>query len=172
MILFEYVSRMRVITITIALLALLSQPVASQLRTTPAAAERKAVLVVVQGFFDTMTARDAEGAGRVLLPEGRFFSTRKQDGRDVVRSFTNAEYIKGLANGKERFRERMWDPTVLIRGDIATVWTSYDFWIDGKLSHCGIDSFNLIRKGGKWKIAGGVYTVERKCEPSPLGPLK
>ena len=23
-----------------------------------------------------------------------------------------------------------------------------------------------------YKVAGGVYTVESKCEPSPLGPLK
>ena len=28
--------------------------------------------------------------------------------------------------------ERMWDPIVLIDGDIAMVWTRYDFFIDGE----------------------------------------
>ena len=50
--------------------------------------------------------------------------------------------------------------------------TPYDFWIDGKFSHCGIDAFDLIKTEEGWKLAGGVYTIESKCEPSPLGPLK
>ena len=59
-----------------------------------------------------------------------------------------------------------------VHGLIATVWAPYDFWIDGKLSHCGIDAFDLIKTEDGWKIAGGVYTVESNCAPSPLGPLK
>jgi len=134
--------------------------------------ERKAILKVVQEFFDTMTSRDVESARQVLIPEGRFHSVRQQDAGYVVQTFTNEGYLKDLSKGKEQYRERMWNSKVLIRGLIATVWTPYDFWIDGKFSHCGIDSFNLIKSNGEWKIAGGVYTVERKCKPSPLGPLK
>ena len=33
-------------------------------------------------------------------------------------------------------------------------------------------AFDLIKTEEGWKIAGGTYTVESKCEPSPLGPLK
>ena len=61
---------------------------------------------------------------------------------------------------------------VRIRGFIANVWTPYDFWTNGRLSHCGIDSFELIKTEQGWRIAGGTYTIENKCEPSPLGPLK
>jgi hypothetical protein len=59
-----------------------------------------------------------------------------------------------------------------MQGRIATVWAPYDFWIDGKFSHCGVDAFDLIKTDKGWRIAGGAYTVELKCEPSPLGPLK
>jgi hypothetical protein len=69
-------------------------------------------------------------------------------------------------------RERIWNPDVRIHGLIATVWAAYDFWIDGKLSHCGVDAFDLIKTPEGWRIAGGVYTVETQCSPSPLGPLK
>ena len=161
------------LSFVLILLALVVPPVISQVAPPdPEPKERKAVLLVVQEFFDTMTSKDVEGARRILIPEGRFHSVRDQEAGKVVQTFTNEEYLKSLSEGKERFRERMWNPEVHIRGFIATVWTPYDFWIDGKLSHCGFDSFNLIKSDGKWKIAGGVYTVERKCKPSPLDLLK
>jgi len=65
-------------------------------------------------------------------------------------------------------RERMWNPEVRIRGFIASVWTPYDFWSDGKFSHCGVDAFNLIKTDEGWRIAGGTYTVERECEPESV----
>lgn len=135
-------------------------------------AEKVAVLKTVQAFFDTMTAADVEGARKILQPQGRFHAMRMRDGKPDVRSFTNEEYFAQLQAGKQRMRERMWNPEVRISGLIATVWTPYDFWIDGKFSHCGIDAFDLIKTEEGWKLAGGAYTLESKCEPSPLGPLK
>jgi hypothetical protein len=67
----------------------------------------------------------------------------------------------------------MWNPEVRVHGPIASVWTAYDFWVDGKFSHCGVDVFDLVKTAEGWKISGGAYTVERTgCAPSPLGPLK
>lgn len=134
--------------------------------------EKVAVLKTVQAFFDTMTATDVEGARKVLQPQGRFHAMRMRDGKPDVRSFTNEEYFAQLQASKQQMRERMWNPEVRISGLIATLWTPYDFWIDGKFSHCGIDAFELIKTEEGWKLAGGVYTLEDKCEPSPLGPLR
>jgi hypothetical protein len=61
---------------------------------------------------------------------------------------------------------------VRVHESIATVWAPYDLWIDGKFGHCGVDTFDLIKTVEGWKIAGGAFTMEVKCEPSPLGPLK
>ncbi|MEY4094258.1 MAG: hypothetical protein RLZZ53_1457 [Acidobacteriota bacterium] len=134
--------------------------------------ERDAVLKVVQGFVDTMTARDVEGARTILEPQGRFHATRMRDGKPEIRAFSNEEYLADLQSGKTRMQERLWNQDVRISGTIATVWSPYDFWIDGKFSHCGIDVFNLIKTEEGWKLAGGVYTLESKCDPSPLGPPK
>ena len=134
-------------------------------------AARDTILGVIQTFFETMAAKDVEGARRVLVAEGRFHAVREQNGAPAIRSFTNAEYLTQLQQVKEALRERMWDPEVRIRGSMASVWTPYDFWLDGKRSHCGIDAFDLVRTPEGWKIAGGVYTVESQCAPSPLGPL-
>ena len=68
------------------------------------------------------------------------------------------------------YLERMWDPTVLIDGDIATVWTRYDFWLDGKFSHGGTDVVVLLRTDDGWKIASFAWTSEPDATDSPLGP--
>lgn len=156
--------------LALVLLLTLTSGLAAAGTQTPA--DREAVLKTVQAFFDTMTARDVEGAREILMPQGRFHAMRIEEGKPDVRAFSNEEYFSQLASSKQVMRERMWNPEVRIHGLIATVWTPYDFWIDGKLSHCGIDAFDLIRTEEGWKIAGGTYTIEAKCEPSPLGPLK
>ena len=138
----------------------------------PASADRDAVLSVVQAFFDTMTAKDVDGARRILQPQGRFHAMRIRDGKPDVRAFSNEEYFADLQASKQPMRERIWNPDVRVNGLIATVQAPYDFWIGGKFSHCGVDAFNLIKTEDGWKLAGGVYTVESQCSPSPLGPLK
>lgn len=62
-------------------------------------------------------------------------------------------------DGRARL-ERYWSPTVLVRGHIALVWTPYEFWLDGKRSHCGIDAFDLVKVDGRWRVANAMWTVE------------
>jgi hypothetical protein len=154
---------MRVALIFI-LIALAASPARSQ-----NAGERDAVLKALQVFFETMTARDVEGARAILVPQGRF---HVMDQKGEPRSLSNEEYLAQLKASQQTMTERIWNPEVRIHGPIANVWTPYDFWIDGKLSHCGVDGFDLIKTDKGWKIAGGVYTIERDCKPSPLDPLK
>jgi len=134
--------------------------------------EREGVMKTMQAFFDTMTAHDVEGARRILQPQGRFHAMTMKDGKPDVRAFANEEYFAQLQASKQKMQERIWNPDVRINGLIANVSAPYDFWIDGKFSHCGVDAFDLIKTEDGWKIAGGVYTVESRCAPSPLGPLK
>lgn len=134
--------------------------------------DRDAILKTAQAFFDTMTARDVDGARAVLQPQGRFHAMSTRNGKPDVRAFANEEYFADLKASTNTMRERIWNPDVRIHGLVATMIAPYDFWIDGKLSHCGTDIFDFIKTEEGWKIAGGVYTVETQCEPSPLGPLK
>ena len=148
-------------------------PAAAAAQTADTAADKEAVLATVNKFLDTMAAKDAAGARTALLPEGRLFIVREDKGQPVVRSMTHEAYLERLATRKETLRERIWNPEVRIHGGLATVWAPYDFWIDGKFSHCGVDAFDLVKTAEGWRIAGGAYTVEpRGCPPSPLGPLK
>jgi hypothetical protein len=134
--------------------------------------DRDAVLKTVQIFFDTMTARDVASARKVMVPQGRFHAMDMRQPKIDPQSFSNEEYFERLQQSKRTSRERIWNPEVRVHGLIATVWAPYDLWVDGKYSHCGVDVFDLIKTDDGWKIAGGAFTMEAQCEPSPLGPLK
>lgn len=137
---------------------------------TPTTEEEKAVISAVETFFHALATKDSAEAKTVMMPQGRFYSVR-EDG--TIRTQTHETFFKSIAAEKSDFVERMWDPTVLIQGGIAVVWTPYDFHRNGEFSHCGIDAFNLLKTAEGWKIAGTIYTVEPTgCTPSPHGPLE
>ena len=66
------------------------------------------MLETVQRFFDAMTNRDAEAALEVMIPEGRFFSLREENGETAVRTFTNQEFGQGLETQEQDLLERFW----------------------------------------------------------------
>src|SRR4051794_7257287 len=113
--------------------------------------DKAAVVAIVQKFFDTMASRDVEGARGVLMAEGRMFSLRDQNGQPAARASAVEDYLKSLGDRKQDSRERMWNPEVRVHGGVASLWTAYDFWIDGKFSHCGLDSFDLLKTADGWK---------------------
>ena len=135
--------------------------------------ERDEIIAVAQKLFDTIANRDSEAARNLLLPDGTFSFIRAVEGQVNVGSVTHEQFIQGLLmEESSEFLERMWDPTVLIQGRIAILWTHYDFHIDGEFSHCGIDAFSFLKTNEGWKISGITYTVETEgCVESPLGPV-
>jgi hypothetical protein len=84
---------------------------------------------------------------------------------------SDSQFVAMIGGTKQRFLERMWSPTVFLQGSLAVVRTSYDFHVDGKFSHCGVDVFTLVRSRGEWRVTHIVFTTQRQnCAPSPLGP--
>src|SRR5688572_7205885 len=78
---------------------------------------------------------------------------------EKVSSF--AQQIKALPKGAAD--ERITFQTILIDGPLAMVWTPYQFYYQDKFSHCGVNSFHLVRIDGRWKIQ---YLIDtRRREP-------
>ena len=54
---------------------------------------------------------------------------------------------------------------VKIDAALASVWTPYKFFFNGKFSHCGVNSFQLVRLNNEWKIQYLIDTRRRAgCE--------
>ena len=57
------------------------------------------------------------------------------------------------------------DFDINIHKGMASAWVPYEFYIDEKFSHCGVDIFTLFEMDGIWKIISVAYTVEKEhCE--------
>jgi len=132
--------------------------------------DRHAVLVAVDRVLDGLTAGNRERLDSALETEGTFTAvdTRKP-GAPVVKATTFGEIRAELSPNKTPLLERITNPVVQIRGDIAQVWAPYAFAVNGKPTHCGIDAFHLVRRGGTWRVSGLIYTVESLDQCAALG---
>jgi len=132
--------------------------------------EEKAVVAAIQKVFDGMAAHDGALIRSVVTEDARLTRVR---GDQPVATSSIDQFVHGIEGNQGRLLERMWDPKVMVSGRLAAVWAPYDFHLDGKLNHCGIDSFLMAKTAEGWKITSIAYTVETEgCAPSPLGPPK
>ena len=135
--------------------------------------DRAAILETVQKFFDSIEFRDRQLLESILVPNSLNISARElDDGEAQFNVMSYDEVVTALTRPGRNAKERSWDETVLIQGNIAVVWTPYDFHVDGVFSHCGIDSFQLIKQDGQWLISNSSWTLETEnCPVSPLGAI-
>lgn len=76
-----------------------------------------------------------------------------KDGKVVIRDQQAGAFVEFV--GKQQpgvADERIQFETVRIDADLAIVWTPYKFYYKGQFSHCGVNSFQLVRLNGQWKI--------------------
>jgi hypothetical protein len=61
-----------------------------------------------------------------------------------------------------KFEERILNYYTQIDGNLANVWTPYEFYIYEKFSHMGANSFTLYNDNGKWQIIHIIDTRRKK----------
>lgn len=71
--------------------------------------------------------------------------------------FAKSESVNDFANSIARMPvnaadERISFETIKIDGPLAIVWTPYNLYFNGSFIHCGVNSFQLLRFNGIWKI--------------------
>jgi hypothetical protein len=52
----------------------------------------------------------------------------------------------------DKYDERIKFEAIHAEKSLASVWTPYSFYINGKRSHCGTNSFQLVKMADGWKI--------------------
>jgi hypothetical protein len=115
-------------------------------------------VAVAQKAFDGIAGHDAAMLKSVMLPDARIYSVRDAANPAGISGEDMATRIASTPGALlERF---IGAPSVSIHGRIAQVWGEYEFLRDGKFSHCGVDSFSLLKTADGWKIATIVYTAE------------
>ncbi len=116
----------------------------------PAEAE---VMKPVNALMAALEKNDPAAVLVASRPEGGLtVAFERSDGKRAVRHRTWPEFAAGLVPSHDHFEERLSTPAIEIDGDIALVWVSYTSLTNGKIDHCGVDHFDLVRENGAWKI--------------------
>lgn len=116
--------------------------------------DRTAVLNAVHGLIDGWREADKAKATDVLDSTFRLVTLREGDDGPNVEIDTREHLLSTMDQLKPGlWDDRLGDLEVKIDATgIATVWAPYTFYLRGKLSHCGIETFQLYRKADGWKI--------------------
>ena len=127
--------------------------------------EEAAILAVIDRFMVAISTNDTALMAELRVEGGSTIVGRPDPAGGDAPLVTRRVFTPSTTSRPTTNRERYWDPVVHVRGGIAVVWTPYEFWVDGKSSHCGIDVFDLMKDKGVWKIANAMWTVEPEaCE--------
>ena len=123
--------------------------------------DKKAALGIVTQLFTEMAAANPAGILALGTSENQLVAIRKlRDGKTKIEVLTGDAFSKMFTNKSVLLREEMYDPQVDVNGDYAMVYGRYVFFVGDKLSHCGVNQFNLVRADGTWKIANGASTID------------
>jgi len=135
----------------------------------PVGGEQAEVLAAAQAVLDAINGADPERLEEVMMPDATITANRPGA---PPRSTTVALMAKSLADPTERFTERIWTPDINVAEPLAAVWAPYDFYRDGRFSHCGVDAFQLVRVEGTWRVQSLVSNTLQppECEKHPDGP--
>ncbi|WP_205746114.1 MULTISPECIES: nuclear transport factor 2 family protein [Dyella] len=137
-----------------AALACAALPVAA------ATPEEQAVLAPFQALLDGIGKRDHNMMRAALLPGGMITLKRA----DKISQLHFDAFIDRIpTTGTQQLAERIHDPLIRIDDDIAIIWAPYEFLVDGKVDHCGTDIAHLVKRDGKWLVAGIADNQHATC---------
>lgn len=118
-------------------------------------------------LFAAMKAKDAAAIRALFIPEGHLVAIdgpRTGAGLSTTRIFTPEAFAKLISESKASdLTEKMVKTEVELFGDMALVYGRYTFHVGEKFSHCGTNSFNLVRTADGWRIANAASTLEFNC---------
>ncbi len=115
--------------------------------------ENQAVKQVIQNMFIAMQTGDTALFRSCFAPKVIFQTIVTKENQTQVKSEDFEAFLKSLIKyPKGALNERIKFKGVHEDGTLASVWTPYQFYYQGKFSHQGVNSFQLVKLGETWKI--------------------
>jgi hypothetical protein len=134
----------------------------------PATAHRE-IATLVQTFQSSISSKDGDKLQTLFLPEGSnwwsilddaTYATIKQKRPDASRVVAGdlrkfANFIKTTAQAP---REDFTNIRIQTDGMVGTVYFDYAFFLDSKQTNHGVETWQVLKTDGGWKISALVYS--------------
>jgi len=119
-----------------------------------APATKSAVVATVDSLFEAMRQGDSSLVHRLFAPGARLQTTFvNRDGSSRLVTGNLHRFLNAVASSDPgQLDERIWSYDVRLDDPLATVWTEYTLFMEGELSHCGVNAFQLFRSDAGWRI--------------------
>lgn len=89
------------------------------------------------------------------------------EGKSILRTETKKAFLETISKKEPTtiWLEKLLSYDIQIDGNLASVWTPYEFYLNNNFSHCGVNSFQLFNNNAKLEI---IYIVDtrkiKKCK--------
>ena len=124
--------------------------------------QKKEIKNTIETFFEGLHKGDSTVLKSTLHKDLKIQTTfTNKKGEKILKTETRSKLLTNVANKKPEntYLEKLLSYTIKIDGNLASVWTPYEFYLNGKFSHCGANSFQLFNNNGKWEI---IYIVDMR----------
>jgi len=111
--------------------------------------EAALALTPINNMFDAMRNHDAKKF-LAQFTQHAILERAKIDNQ-IITSDLN-KFSEFITTTKKHLDERTFNININISENLASAWVPFAFYLDGKLSHCGVNSFQLIKQQEQWKI--------------------
>ncbi|MEY2630160.1 MAG: hypothetical protein RLZZ469_1057 [Bacteroidota bacterium] len=117
-------------------------------------AQKAEVQQTIQTFFEGFHARDTLKIKSTCSDKLILQSISESAKGNKFSEESPKEFYVSMATipAEMQFEERILDYNIQIDGTMAHAWTPYEFYINGKLSHKGVNAFTLFKTAEGWKI--------------------
>lgn len=125
------------------------------------------IKTVVNKLFDAMKNSDAILLKTTFADSAVLQTiTNDKDGKTIIENDKVDDFAAVITKiTKGDADERIVYDVIKIDGPLAIVWAPYKFYYKGVFSHCGVDSFQLVKINGEWKIQYLIDTRRKRgCE--------
>lgn len=117
---------------------------------------------VITDFFEAFHKQDSVALRNLAHSSIKMQSVgANKEGKIEVSSLTYGNFLKSISSipSTTKFEEKLQSFDITVNGPLAQVVTPYSFLVNDNLSHCGVNSFTLVKEESEWKI---VYLIDTR----------
>lgn len=129
--------------------------------TTLIQAQKHEVQQTIETFFAGFHQRDSLKIKSICAEKMILQSISEGKKGTELHNELPSEFYKSIATipNEVQFQEKILKYNIQVDGSMAHVWTPYEFYVNEKLSHSGVNAFTLFKEDNQWKI---IYIIDTR----------
>lgn len=123
--------------------------------------QNQEVQKTIEDFFVAFHAKDTVKLKSICSDKIILQSIQENANGGKFSDESASEFYKSIASipANFNFQEKILSYSIQVDGTMAHAWTPYEFYINDKLSHKGVNAFTLFKENDVWKI---IYVIDTR----------